>query len=172
MRISLIAAMTPDRIIGCAGALPWHFPEDLKHFRCLTLNHCVLMGRKTFNSLSRPLPQRRNLVISRRHQPADAATTRGVEWFAHISDAIEWARRQGETELLVAGGGEIYTATLHLANRMYLTIVHPEQPVTGDTWFPAWNAAEWTVVERTESGCLEFTTYDRRVQTSPSAATL
>ena len=167
MRISLIAAMTPERIIGCAGALPWHFPEDLKHFRRLTLNHCVLMGRKTYSSLGRPLPQRRNLVISRHARPADAVTTAGVEWFNQISSALEWARSHGETELFVAGGGEIYTATLDLAHRMYLTIVHPEKPVTGDTWFPAWDATQWTVVEQTKSIGLEFITYDRRAQTKP-----
>ncbi|NNM87346.1 MAG: dihydrofolate reductase [Phycisphaerae bacterium] len=170
MRISLIAAMSPDRIIGCAGALPWHFPEDLKHFRQLTLNHCVLMGRKTYSSLSRPLPQRRNLVISRQAKPADTLTGDGVEWFNEISDAIQWADRQGETELFVAGGGEIYTATLNLANRMYLTIVHPEKPVSGDTWFPAWDAAQWTAVERKESIGLEFIIYDRRAETKPQAA--
>ncbi len=161
MRISLIAAMTPDRIIGCSGALPWHFPEDLRHFRRLTLNHCVLMGRKTYSSLGRPLPQRRNLVISRRARPADAVTTDGVEWFNDISGAIEWASSHGETELFVAGGGEIYTATLNLAHRMYLTIVHLERPVIGDTWFPAWDASQWTVVERKKSIGLEFFTYDR-----------
>lgn len=105
--------MTPDRIIGWAGGLPWHFPEDLKHFRRLTLNHCVLMGRNTYNSLGRPLPKRRNLVVSRRSR---GPATDGVEWFADIAAAIEWARKHGETELFVAGGGEIYAAALNLAD--------------------------------------------------------
>ena len=161
MRISLIAAMTPDRIIGCAGALPWHLPEDLKHFRRLTLNHCVLMGRKTYSSLGRPLPQRRNLVISRHAKPAVTLTGDGVEWFNDISAAIQWADHHGETELFVAGGGEIYTATLNLAHRMYLTIVHLEKPVIGDTSFPAWDASQWTLVQETKSSGLEFLTYDR-----------
>src|ERR1035437_9607324 len=101
MLISIIVAMTPERLIGAAGRLPWYLPDDLKRFRKLTTGHCIVMGRKTFSSIGRPLPKRRNLVISRNPDPPKVE---GVEWFASLDEAIKTAREAGETELFIAGG--------------------------------------------------------------------
>jgi dihydrofolate reductase len=157
--ISMIAAMTPDRLIGSKGKLPWHAPEDLKYFKRMTSGHAVLMGRKTFETLPGPLPQRRNLILSRQlpeHPPA------GAEWFTSLAVAAEAVFKDGETELFVAGGAEIYKLALPLCDRMYLTIVHLDKKVTGDTWFPAWNQDEWELTNKKEIDNLEFLTYARK----------
>ncbi len=142
MDISIIVAMTPDRGIGSANRLPWHVSADLKRFKQLTTSHTVLMGRKTFDSLGKPLPNRHNMVISRKAgvpQP-------GVEWWTSIQDAIDAARMAGETELFICGGGEIYRACLPLATRMYVTMIRVPTQATIDTWFPSFNTADWRLV--------------------------
>lgn len=159
MRISIIAAMTPERLIGVNGKLPWNAPEDLKFFKRTTSGHAVLMGRKTFQTLPGPLPKRRDLILSRT-LPANPPA--GTEWFTSLSIAAEEAFKDGETELFVVGGAEIYKLALPLCDRMYLTIVHLDKPVTGDTWFPQWNQDEWELTDKKEIDNLEFLTYSRK----------
>ena len=158
MLISLISAMTPDHVIGWKGQLPWHVPEDLQHFKRLTTGHTVLMGRKTFDSLGRPLPKRRNLILSRNIPSPIPA---GTQWFTQLPEALAAAEDSGEQELFVVGGAEIYALAIPLADRMYISIIKLETPAIGDTWFPKWNEDEWRVAERRESKGVDFLTYYR-----------
>jgi dihydrofolate reductase len=139
MTVSLIVAMDEDGLIGRDGALPWRLPDDLRHFRRLTLGKIVLMGRKTFESLGKPLDGRDNWVVTR--DPRFSAP--GAQVWTSLPAALEAA---GERELMVIGGGEIYRQTLPLAQRIYLTRVHAR--LDGDTWFPALGAAAWRACAR------------------------
>ncbi|QAA00134.1 type 3 dihydrofolate reductase [Pseudoalteromonas sp. R3] len=124
----MIAAMANGRIIGDDNAMPWHLPADLKHFKAVTLNKPVVMGRKTFESIGRPLPGRRNIVISR--NPNYSAE--GIEVVSSPQDAL--ALVDGSEEVMIIGGGNIYEQFLPLSNRLYLTYIDLE--VSGDTRFP------------------------------------
>ncbi len=168
MRISIVVAMSPEGLIGAGGKLPWHMPADLRHFRRLTTGHTVMMGRKTYDSLRRPLPNRRNFVLTRRGlavpPPPAIGIGNTVEYFNNLPGAIVAARQAGESELFVIGGAEIYALALPLVQRLYVTIVHVDEPRTGDTWFPQWNRAEWRPIERIEQAPLEFITFERRLK--------
>ena len=136
MKITLIAALDEARAIGRGGELPWRLPDDLKRFKALTLGKTVLMGRKTFESIGRPLPQRRNLVLTR--DSSFAAT--GVEVVHNLQDALE-------DDLVVIGGGEIYALTLPIATTLELTLVQTVIP-DADAFFPAWDSAAFLEVRR------------------------
>ena len=158
MLISIIVAMTPERLIGAAGRLPWHLPEDLKRFRRRTMGHAIIMGRKTFSSIGRALPGRRNLVVSRNPNPP---AIEGVDWFGSLDEAIAFARNTGETECYIAGGTEIYTEALTRADRMYITYVQRDFPFQGDTYFPVWEQTQWKISEYELVKDLEFVVYER-----------
>ena len=130
MLISLIVAMAANRCIGRDGKLPWHLLDDLQRFRQLTMGHSLLMGRKTFESIGRPLPGRTSYVLSR--TPGFAAP--GCHTVNELHTAIEAAESAGETELFICGGEEIYRLALPLCERIYLTELARE--VTGDRFFP------------------------------------
>jgi dihydrofolate reductase len=134
-RLSLIAAMARNRVIGRDNTLPWHLPEDLRHFKATTLGKPVIMGRKTWESLGRPLPGRRNIVVSRN---ANYMPT-GGERADSLENAI--AVCSGVEEAFVIGGAELYRQALPLAGRIYLTEIALE--VEGDASFPEISAAEW-----------------------------
>ena len=139
MTVSLIAAMADNRVIGRDGALPWRLPRDMRRFKSLTTGHTVVMGRKTFDTLPGPLPNRRNVVLSR-----DAGFGRpGIEVARDLASALRAA--DPGTEVFVAGGGDVYRAALPLADRIHLTVVHAS--VEGDTTFPAFAMEEWRLVE-------------------------
>jgi len=139
MTVSLIAAMADNRVIGRDGALPWRLPRDMRRFKSLTTGHTVVMGRKTFETLPGPLPNRRNVVLSR-----DAGFGRpGIEVARDLESALRSAGPS--TEVFVAGGGDVYRAALSLADRIHLTVVHTA--VEGDTTFPAFAMEEWRLVE-------------------------
>jgi len=132
--ISLIAAMAADRVIGMDNAMPWHLPADLAWFKCHTLNKPVIMGRRTWESIGRPLPDRLNIVIS--SQPS---SVEGVTWVASVEEALQAA---GEAEeVMVIGGGRIYEQFLAQADKLYLT--HIDAEVVGDTTFPDFEPEEW-----------------------------
>ncbi len=159
-RISLIAALAKNRVIGIENRLPWKLPEDLTHFKSLTLGHPVLMGRKTFESLRRPLPERRNIVITRSadYRPA------GCETAASIPDAI--ALCGGEDEIFFIGGAQLYKQVLPLVDRLYLTEVLIE--AQGDAWFPEFDRSAFVEISRVkklgEKGDavrFDFVVYDR-----------
>jgi dihydrofolate reductase len=160
MIVSLIAAVAENRIIGTGDELPWRLPADMKHFKDLTTGHTVILGRRTFETLRQPLPNRRNVVVTRDREYRRT----GAEVVHSIEDALSNAR--ADEEVFVAGGGEIYELALPYADRLYLTIVHAE--FEGDTVFPHLNLEEWTLVEKIRHNADEkhatpfsFLTYER-----------
>ena len=139
-RIYLVAAVAKNGIIGVRGKLPWHLPEDLKHFKKLTLNHPILMGRRTWESLGKPLPGRENIVISRK--PGFEAP--GASVAASVAGGI--ALCHGEPVAFVIGGAEIYAAALPLADGLVLTEI--DRDYEGDTRFPDWDRDAWRVSQK------------------------
>ena len=140
MRITLIAAIGPDGLIGRDGDLPWRLPADLAHFKRTTLGHPVVMGRKTFDSIGKPLPKRRNIVISRSPEKLPAE----VEAVGSIESVLALVGE--EDEVFVIGGAEIYRLFLERADRLVITEV--EGDFTGDTHFPPIDTEQWHEVER------------------------
>lgn len=128
--------MNAKRVIGIENRLPWHLPADLQYFKKVTLGKPVIMGRKTFDSIGRPLPHRRNIVVSRdRHFRHD-----GIEVFHSIEDAMR-AVSDAE-EAMVIGGASFYAQMLPMANRLYITLLH-DNNIDGDAFFPKWDDREW-----------------------------
>lgn len=158
--ISIIVAVAQNGIIGDKNALLWHIKEDMQLFRRVTTGHPVVMGRKTYESLGRPLPNRTNVVISRQKLQIEGCTV-----VHSLEEAL--ALFGGDEELFIIGGGQIYGEALAIADRLYLTVV--EQDYEGDTAFPAWNRDEWQLMrcERHEQGenyphPFRFEYYERR----------
>jgi len=141
-RIALIVAADERGGIGRDGGLPWRLPDDLRRFKVLTMGKPILMGRRTWNSIGRPLPGRRSIVVSR--QPG--LVIEGAEVAGSLEEAL---RLSGEVpEVCVIGGAELYRAALPLADTIYLTRVHATVPA--DTFLPALNPSDWTVASREE----------------------
>ncbi|MFD1261600.1 dihydrofolate reductase [Entomomonas asaccharolytica] len=145
--LSIIVALADNHIIGINNQLPWHLPADLKHFKAVTTGKPIIMGRKTWESLGRPLPNRLNIVISRQTDfIAD-----GAEVYPTLEKAIqranEWATTQQVSEMMLIGGAQLYTMALatNVVDKLYLTRVHlkPE----GDAWFPNFDESRWHKVE-------------------------
>lgn len=162
--ISLVVAMSGNRVIGRGGALPWRLPEDMRHFRAVTLGKPCIMGRKTWDSLPKtPLPGRTNIVVTRRADlHAEGAVVAGS-----LEKAIERAQAESPSEICVIGGAEIFAHALPHARRIYLTEVHAQ--IEGDAFMPAFDAPEWKEVSREdyaggESGQIaySFVTLERR----------
>lgn len=142
MRLSLIAALSANNVIGRDNQVPWRLSTDMKRYKALTMGHHLLTGRKTFESVGKPLPGRTTVVITR--DPGFRAE--GVIVVHTLDEAIRVAREAGDAEPFINGGAEIYRQSLHLADRMYLTRVHTE--VEGDTWFPDFDdVREWTLTD-------------------------
>jgi dihydrofolate reductase len=140
VKISMIAAMAKNRVIGQDNDMPWHLPADLQHFKAVTMNKPVIMGRKTFESIGRPLPGRRNIVISRNTD----YTAVGVDVVTSPEAAISLLCESDE--VMVIGGGNIYQQFLKSADTLYLTFI--DLDVAGDTQFPDYEqSANWQVVE-------------------------
>jgi dihydrofolate reductase len=137
--ISLIVAMDPHRVIGLKNQLPWSLPEDLKHFRATTVGKPVIMGRQTFESIGRPLAQRKNIVLS--HNKTFQAP--GVIVVNSIEEAL--AAAFPAPEIMVIGGAKIYQQFLPIANRLYLSQVH--QVYEGDTFFPVFSNESWVITQ-------------------------
>ena len=139
MILSLIAALGKNRVIGDHNTLPWHLPADLKRFKELTAGHTVIMGRKTYESIGRPLPKRRNIIITRQ---ADLKIP-GCE----IADSLENAIKlvADEKEVFIIGGAQIFEQAITKADRLYLTLVDHDFP--GDAFFPAYDLNQWQVIE-------------------------
>ena len=157
--LTLVAAMASNRVIGINNTLPWHLPEDLKHFKAVTLGKPVLMGRKTYDSIGRPLPGRRNIVITRQ---ADWQAA-GVEVAHSLEQALEMAADVAEVCLI--GGAELYRQAIVAADCLRLTEI--AQPFDGDAHFPAFDRQVWQEESRSEH-CSEqglayaFVDYRRR----------
>lgn len=163
MRVSLIAAVTPNGVIGKDGEMPWHFPADLAHFRRQTLGHPVIVGRITHEAivdrLGGPLPERTTVVLTRSPERVDTAAPE-VYVATTTDEALELARRESEGVTFVAGGASVYEQFLPIADRLVLTEIHEEYD--GDTYFPSWERDEWREIERDDRDDLSFVTYDRK----------
>jgi dihydrofolate reductase len=138
MTLSLIVAVSRNNVIGSEGALPWHLPDDLGHFKRLTTGKPVIMGRRTFESIGRPLPDRRNIVMTRQANYA----AEGCEVVSSMNEALELVH--GTDEVMIIGGGLVYRDFLSHADRIYLTRVQAD--VEGDTHFPEIDEAAWQLV--------------------------
>ena len=158
-RLSLIAAVAANGVIGSDNALPWRLPEDLKHFKALTLGHPVIMGRKTYEPIGRPLPGRRNIVVTRNPDyRAEGCETRNT-----LEAALATCQYDG-AEIFVIGGAQVYAAALPLAQRLYLTEIHAG--FAGDAHFPAFDRNTWRETARErhrgeEDIAFDFAVYDR-----------
>ena len=162
MEIVLIAAISKDRVIGKQGGIPWKLKEDLSFFREKTLNASVIMGRATFESIGRPLPNRLNIVMTR-----SAKNIEGIVEAASAEEALKAASKHESTsEVFVIGGENIYKVFLPFANRMIITEVELEIE-GGDTFFPEWNIDEWKELSRDrkeENGIkFSFVNYERKL---------
>jgi dihydrofolate reductase len=153
MKISLIAAISENRVIGRDNALPWHIPEDLKRFKEITKGHPVIMGRKTYESIGRLLPNRINIIITRDSE----YTVDGAVIVHSLEDAMNEASkprtmnqelRTDKDEAFVIGGGQIFEQAITIAEKLYLTVVHTE--IEGDAFFPDYSEFS-TVVEKRDS---------------------
>lgn len=141
-RLALIAAVAENGCIGIGNKLPWYLPEDLRYFKRITSGKPVVMGRSTFESLGRPLPNRTNIVISRNERfrvPEGVRVAHSLEQALAIADAV--AAIDGSEEVMIIGGAQIYALALPLVQRMYLTEVG--RTVAGDAFFPPWDRAQW-----------------------------
>ena len=161
MIISIIAAMDRNRLIGNDNQLPWHLPADLAHFKKVTLNKPILMGRKTYESIGRPLPGRENIVLTR----TEGLKIEGVTVVNSLEAVIDGL--PDTAELMVIGGSTIYELILPRAQRMYLSYVDGD--FKGDAWFPEFDEAQWEIVEsvlqepdeKNRYAC-RFVTYERK----------
>lgn len=136
MLISLVVAISKNNAIGKNNQLLWHLPNDLKFFKKITSNHCIIMGRKTFESIGKPLPNRTNIVISRTKLEVD-----GVLFFDSVEKALNYCKSQNQEEVFIIGGGEIYKSTLPLAHKIFLTEVDVE--IEADVYFPLIKNQDW-----------------------------
>lgn len=139
MRISLIVAMDENGLIGAEGGMPWHLPNDLRHFKNITLGKPILMGRRTHESIGKPLPKRENIILTRDadYRAADCQT---VTSFEQGCDLV----RDHAEEIIVIGGAQIYKVALPIAQHIYLTRIH--DAFEGDTWFPEFQREDWQQV--------------------------
>ena len=133
--LTLIAAMGKNRAIGLDGRMPWHLPAELQHFKKTTMGKTIVMGRKTWQAIGRPLPGRQNIVVSR--NPDFHA--KGADLAASVDDAVAMSESD---EVMIIGGGQLYALALPSATRMVLTLIDIEPEA--DTWFPEWDDAEWS----------------------------
>ncbi|ABB33165.1 Dihydrofolate reductase [Geobacter metallireducens RCH3] len=161
MIVTIIAAMAGNRVIGKEGAMPWHLPDDLARFKAITMGHPVVMGRKTFESIGRPLPGRLNIVLTRQAGYAPS----GVTVARTLAEALILAGTAGE--VFICGGGEVYREALPLADRIHLTVIH--RAYGGDTTFPELPADfEETCREHGEGKPPHsFITFERRRGSTP-----
>jgi len=151
-RVYLVAAVAANGIIGAGGKLPWHLPEELQHFKRLTLGHPVIMGRRTWESLKGPLPRRENIVVTR--TPGYEAP--GAAVAASLDAAL--ALCAGEPVAFVIGGTRLFEEAMPLAAGMVLTEIRRDYP--GDTWFPAWDRSQWKESQREAHTADDGTRFD------------
>lgn len=126
----IVAIALKNRVIGNQGKLPWNIPEDLKRFKALTSGHPIIMGRKTYESIGRPLPNRTNIIITR----DSSYSAPGVQIAMSLDEALTIAEKYDQNEIFIIGGGEIFRLAMGIADRLYLTTIHGD--IHGDTFFP------------------------------------
>ena len=145
-KIVLVAAIGENGVIGNGGQLPWRLKSDLQHFKRITLGKPVVMGRKTFESIGRPLPGRTNIVMTRDLSLAVPGGILATSLDAALGIAVEDAAKRGVNDLMIIGGGDVFDRTMGMADRLEITHVHASPP--GDVYFPAIDPREWREIER------------------------
>ena len=167
MKISLIAAVAQNNVIGRNNDLPWHLPDDFQFFKSKTSRHPIIMGRKSLESLGKPLPKRTNIVITRDPgRIAPSFTEKGVIVTGSLEEALQEAKRVNDHEIFVIGGAEIYKQALPIATTLYLTEI--QQQYEGDAHFPEFDKSEWHETNRQHHpaderhlSAFDFVTYER-----------
>ncbi|PLX65740.1 MAG: dihydrofolate reductase [Denitrovibrio sp.] len=154
MTTALIVAMTKSRVIGKGNSMPWHLPDDLKLFKAKTSGHIIAMGRKTYESIGRPLPNRENFVISR-----SAESIEGCRVFHSAAECIE-AAKDYDKKLFFIGGGQIYAEAVSFVDEMHISYVKNE--FDGDTYFPDFDLNEWEVAETVDHEDFTYVRYIRK----------
>jgi len=164
-KVTVIAAVAENGVIGVENRLPWHLPDDLRHFRALTRGHAIIMGRRNYESIGRPLPERNNIVITRNPD----FTAPGCQVVHSLEQALAAATSQ---EVFVIGGAEVYRQALPIADKLVITVVHAA--VAGDVSFPEYPANAWREITRERHEADErhayaysFVTYERSPQPNP-----
>ena len=142
--VSIIVAVAQNNVIGRDNQLIWHITEDLQYFKKVTSGHAVIMGRKTFESIGRPLPKRTNIIITQNRD----FTADGCIVVHSLKESLEKAKETGETEVFIIGGGSIYKEALPFTDKVYLTRIHKDYE--GDTYFPELKPSEWQEIEHTD----------------------
>lgn len=152
--ISLLVAMDQNRLIGRNNQLPWHLPEDLRYFKKTTMGHTIIMGRKTFESIGKPLPGRENMVMSRNRnfQPEGCVVIHSWE------PVMERNSRNPDQEIFVIGGQRLFEQAIAFADRMYITEI--DEQFEGDTFFPAFDPSEWQLISKTKGKKDDQNPYD------------
>lgn len=152
--ITIIAAMTKDRVIGYQNSIPWHLPEDLKHFKTVTLGKPIIMGRKTYESIGRPLPKRHNIVISQ-----TLSSEEGITVFSSLTEALEHAKKLSEHSFVI-GGAALYEVAMTAADNLYISCIPGHYP--GDRHFPEINPAIWELTEEVPFETFIFKRFERK----------
>jgi dihydrofolate reductase len=167
VKLSMIVAAAQNRVIGRDNALPWYLPNDLKYFKQTTLGKPIIMGRKTYESIGKPLPGRTNIVITRQtdYQPDGVKVVHSVAEARDLAESV--CLIDGQEEAMIMGGAEIYTLALPDADRLYLTEVHAD--VDGDAYFPEYDKTEWQEISREDFSAegpnpynYSFVVYDKK----------
>jgi len=135
--VSIIVAMTKNRVIGKDNGMPWHLSDDLKNFKKITINKTIIMGRLTYDSIGKPLPERNNIVLSRNLKNSKVMVLDNLEEALNIS--------RNEEEVFIIGGADLYSQTINLVNKLYLTSINHE--MNGDKYFPKFDKEEWDIVD-------------------------
>lgn len=158
LRLALIVAKASNDVIGRGNALPWYLPNDLKYFKQVTLGKPIIMGRRTWESLKRPLPGRTNIVITRQagYEAAGAKVVPGLEQALTLAESVAFI--EGRDEVVVIGGAQIYQQALPRTDRIYLTEVHAD--IEGDTHFPALDVSQWREIAREDFSAEGANPYD------------
>lgn len=141
VQLSIITALDRNRVIGLNNRLPWSLPADLLRFKRITWGKPIIMGRNTYESIKRPLPGRKNIILSR-----SKPNYPGCFVYSSLEEALE--QQKDEKEVFIIGGENLYRQTISIVNRLYLTIIHHQ--FEGDTYFPEWDLAEWEIIEQEE----------------------
>ena len=142
MKISIIVAVADNGVIGSDNQLIWHLSDDLKNFKKITSGHFIVMGRKTYESIGRPLPDRTNIILSRKRQ----YEVNGCIVFHSLDEALTYAEEKGENEVFIIGGEAVYNAAYQLANKLYLTRVHASPE--GDAFFKQIRLEDWKLISK------------------------
>tara|TARA_B100000768_G_C11248679_1_gene362999 strand:- start:233 stop:715 length:483 start_codon:yes stop_codon:yes gene_type:complete len=150
MNISIIVAMSKNRVIGKDNNMPWHLSDDLKNFKKITMDKTIIMGRLTYNSIGKPLPRRNNIVLSRSLEDSK------VTIFGSLDKALNESRN--EEEVFIIGGADLYSQTMNIATKLYLTTIRDE--ISGDKYFPDFDISKWNIIDSNSYKKNDFNSHD------------